>query len=112
MYPTGKKSYVLAYRNKGGRARIITLGRHGVLTPVQAREKAVQALSEVNRGIDPLEDRRSARSGDTVRSFAAVYMEQHAKRRKKTWREDQRRLDTYVLPASVQGHGASPEPRH
>lgn len=49
--PSGSKSYVIRYRaNGGGRGapeRLMTLGRHGVLTPDAARKLARTRLSEV-----------------------------------------------------------------
>ena len=99
VYPTGKKSYVLSYRTRSGRTRILTLGQHGVITPAQAREDAVRSLAAVSRGEDPAEARQAARKGDTVRDFVALYMERHAKKHKKSWKEDERRLSKHVLPA-------------
>jgi hypothetical protein len=31
--------------------------------------------------------------------LCAAFLEQHAKRRKRTWREDERRINQHVLPA-------------
>jgi hypothetical protein len=42
VYPTGRKAFVLSFRTRGGRARILTLGKYGILTPSQAREAAGQ----------------------------------------------------------------------
>ena len=46
-------SYVLKYRHDG-KQRFVTLGRHGVLTPDQARKKAKRLLGSVASGNDPV----------------------------------------------------------
>ena len=99
VYASGQKSYVLSYRTRGGRTRLLVLGKHGPLTPAQARESALRTLAEVGAGKDPSEDRQKARSGDTVRNLAAAFMDRHSKPHKKSWKEDQWRLDKYILPA-------------
>ncbi len=96
---SGRKSFVLWYRTKTGRPRMITLGTFGAMTLKQARDEAKDRLAEVRRGSDPLESRRKERSADTVASFADIYMEDHAKPRKRSWREDRRRLSRYIVPA-------------
>src|SRR5258708_6203877 len=44
---------VLFYRNSTGRKRTLTLGRHGAITPEQARRLVKERLAEVTRGADP-----------------------------------------------------------
>src|SRR5512139_3648314 len=51
--PSGVRSYVVQYRNAGGRTRRLALGRHGVLTAEQARDMARQRLADAKRGVDP-----------------------------------------------------------
>jgi len=46
-------SYVLKYRHNG-KQRFVTLGRHGVLTPDEARKKAKKLLGSLADGVDPL----------------------------------------------------------
>jgi integrase len=103
VLPSGRKSFVLWYRTAGGRQRMVTIGRYGTLTLEQGRDRAKKILNDVAAGHDPLEAKRETRTAHTVESFAAVYID-HAKRPKsrggkKTWRDDDRRLNTYVLPA-------------
>jgi len=99
VFKSGKKSFVLSYRTTTGRSRLMTLGRYGVLTLSQARDKAIQTLSDVVDGGDPADTRQKERRAISVRDFAKVYIDQHAKPRKKSWKEDERRLTKYVLPA-------------
>lgn len=44
-------------------------------------------------------DRRRQRNGDTVRDLAALYMLRHSKPRRRSSKDDRRRLDRYILPA-------------
>jgi hypothetical protein len=39
----------------------VTIGRHGVISAEQAREKAVQILAELARGINPNTEQRQER---------------------------------------------------
>jgi hypothetical protein len=50
IHPTGRKAFVLRYRNREGRQRWATLGPYGVLTVEQARRKALALLAEVLEG--------------------------------------------------------------
>ena len=66
----GTKSYFVKYRlGAGGRAarqRWFTIGRHGVLTPDQARALAREILSAVARGEDPQQEKLGKRRATTV----------------------------------------------
>jgi len=98
VYPGGKKSFLLSYRI-GGRKREMVLGPYGKITVDQARRMAQKHTADILDGKDPLESRRQTRLGETLRNLTDAYIEQHAKVRKKTWREDKRRIDLYLLPA-------------
>src|SRR6516162_8191638 len=53
--PSGKKVYLLQYR-KGGRGaptKRVTIGRHGALTPEQARNQAARLSGAIANGADP-----------------------------------------------------------
>ncbi len=97
VYPSGKKAFVVVYRSNG-RQRFMTLGRYGPLTVEAARRLAFRRLAQVIEGHDPLADKQAAARALTVREMAALYIERHAKPRKKTWAADERRLQRLVLP--------------
>lgn len=102
VFASGAKSFIIDYR-RDGRKRRVTIGRYGVLTPDQARKKATRQLGKILEGSDPAEERRQTRAAGTLRDFADTYIDEHAKLKKTTWREDRRRLDKYIVPA-LGGH--------
>ena len=55
------KTYV-AQRDIAGRARRITIGKHGVFTTEEARKEARRLLNEMARGIDPATEKWRARA--------------------------------------------------
>src|SRR5580692_3835695 len=66
--PTGKMFYVCQFK----RGRRINIGRVGVLTPAQARDKALAILGDAAQGIDP---KAPKKTGLTLQEF----MDQHYK---------------------------------
>lgn len=99
IFPSGVKSFVVWYRTESGRKRLHTIGRFGPLTIDQARKKARELIGDATAGADPLAERRQKREAETVRDLGRLYIERHAKPHKKTWKEDERRLRSYVYPA-------------
>lgn len=96
--PSGTKSYVIRYRHNG-RNRSYVLGRHGVLTPDQARKRAKEALGDVSKGIDPSGCRRADRDAPTMRELATDYLELYAiHKRPSSVRNDTSMLDNIILP--------------
>ena len=98
VYPSGKKAFVLSYR-VSGRTRMFTIGRYGVFTLEQAKDDAKDHLRKVAKGTDPLEEKQRKAKGETVKDLCAEYIERHAKPKKKSWKDDQSRIDNYILPA-------------
>src|ERR1700722_11262941 len=65
----GSVSYFAEFRAGRGRGfpiRRVVLGRHGVLTPEQARELARQMLARVVSGADPAAERTARKKESTV----------------------------------------------
>jgi hypothetical protein len=75
--PSGIKAYVVQYRNAQRRPRKITLGRHGVITPNEARRMARQTLAAIERGEDPAEQRRANRDAVTIADLCDRYLAEH-----------------------------------
>ena len=73
--PSGARTYVIQYRNSGGRTRKLALGRVGVLTPDEARQRARKALGRGSRRQDPSATRNAARGAMTVAALCDDYLE-------------------------------------
>ncbi len=98
--PSGARTYIVQYRNAHGRTRRLALGRHGPVTPDQARRLARQALGQIATGADPAADRKAKRRLVTVAEFAERYLAEHARVKKKpsSVRTDELTLRLYILP--------------
>lgn len=59
--PSGAMTYALIYRNLEGKKVRYTIGRHGAITPAQARKLALAKLAQVRLGEDPQEEKRQRR---------------------------------------------------
>ena len=83
--------------------RRMTLGRYPGMSLADARVALAEAKRKVAHGEDPgaraVEQRRAERLAETVSELADLYIELHAKMKKKSWREDRRVLDKDVLPS-------------
>lgn len=100
VLPSGRKTYLVQYRDTHGRTRRYALGTHGVLTPEQARVLAQEALARVRAGENPSAARQAARQAHTVTQLAARYVrEELPKRKAKTQQNYRLALDKHLLPA-------------
>ena len=96
--PSGSKTYIVRYRPKGGgrtvNMRTLTLGRHPILTPEQAREMAREALARVAGGHDP-------RPGPDARVTVATVLERHleALKGRPSWRVAEGDIRLHLRPA-------------
>ena len=72
--PSGVKTYLVQYRNQAGRTRKLALGRVGVLTPDEARQRARKELGRVAAGKDPSATRNAARGAMTVAELCRDYL--------------------------------------
>jgi integrase len=94
----GVKSWCIFYRHHR-RNRRLTIGRYPDLSLADARKLAHKHLRDVAHGADPAGDKHESRVADTFGELAAQYLEEHAKKQKRTWKEDERILDKDLLPA-------------
>ncbi len=93
----GRKAWILLYR-RGQMKRRMTLGTYPSLSLSKARERANGVLRDVALGKDPAMDKAAHRKSETVADLAREYLENHAKKKKRSWRHDERTLRNDVLP--------------
>ena len=95
--PAGRKTFVVRYRN-AGRYRRMSLGVYPTVTLADARGHARQVLGEVAGDEDPAQVRQDARRAPSFEALAALYLEKHARVRKRSWRQDRRVIENELLP--------------
>jgi len=98
VYPSGKKSYVVQYRQHR-RTRRMLVGRHGVYTPDEARKEAKGILGDVARGGDPAEVKARARADMTVAELCDRYLTDGCGHKKaSTVDTDKGRIERHIKP--------------
>ena len=99
VFPTGRKSYLIQYRN-GGRTRRLALGKHGALTTEEARKEAAKRLGDVAKGEDPSALKRKHQQGPTVKALYEKFMVEHVQNHCKpnTARNYGLLFEKYILP--------------
>lgn len=99
VYPTGRRTYFVQYRNEFHRTRRKKIGVHGAVTAEQAREMAKSLLGDVAKGADPSQDAQMRRTKASFVDLAQEYLEVHAKmnKRPKSYREDEQMLEKIIL---------------
>jgi len=96
---SGMKTYQIQYR-KGGRTRRNSIGKHGTITPDEARKIAKEMLGRVAKGDNPAEERAIHRGAATVADvcerFMTEYVPIHCK--ETTTNEYRRSVDMFIKP--------------
>ena len=101
--PTGNKVYLLQYRTggRGTSTKRVTLGRHGALTPDQARKEAIRLAGAIANGTDPAAIRAAEKSAPTVAALAERFLNEHVatKTKPRTAVEYRRLVENIIVPA-------------
>jgi len=92
------RTWTVFYRDKNARQKRLTLGRYPAVKLVDARELARNAQRTVAHGGDPVVEKRAAREVLTFGKLAEKYLEDYAKLSKKSWEEDERQINSDLLP--------------
>ena len=61
----------------------------------QARQKVMEYFVSINDGIDPF--KQQEQEVFTITDLCRQYIEKHAKVKKRTWKEDRRKIDFHIL---------------
>lgn len=97
---SGVKSWSLTYRVKG-EPRRLTLGQYPGVDLKLARDRARDARGAIQRGEDPVEEKKQAERDRQVNGFTACvneYVEKYAKPRQRTWEQTKRTLERLTVP--------------
>jgi integrase len=95
--PSGFKSYKVIYKY-GRRSRWFTLGATDAIALADARKLAAELILRVIKGEDPAAEKRAERGTGTFAEIAHRYVEEHAKKRNKSWRQGDALVRRYLLP--------------
>ncbi|MGD9511843.1 MAG: tyrosine-type recombinase/integrase, partial [Geminicoccaceae bacterium] len=97
--PRAGKSWSLVYRRAGdGRRRRATIGPYPRHSLADARQIGRELLARIGRGEDPAGAKQEAKRAATFAQLATAYIEQHAKRKKRSWRDDLAMINRDLLP--------------
>jgi integrase len=95
LFPTGAKSWVLSYRNADGRKRLHTISDYHTLTLEKARDAALDLLSRIRAGADPVAGQHEPKPAPALPTFgdvADLWAERYADTRLRTAKEARQRL--------------------
>ena len=97
----GSKSWVVMYRLGGREAarQRLTLGKYPALSLAKARDEARSALGDAAKGMMPALARKKQEPLETFAAVADEFVERYAKQHNRSWRETERILQRYVVPA-------------
>lgn len=95
--PNGTRSFVARYRSPvNGKRRTMKLGSFPSSGVGKARAAARAVLVQVEAGYDPVQEAKEAAQKaprQTVGEFLDYYLERYSKPEKKSWQDDERRIE-------------------
>ena len=97
--PSMVRTWFVRYSPDGSERRVrFKLGRYPDIPITIARERAQRIIAEAHGGKDHSAQRKDDRAAHSVRELGALYVDKHAKRFKRTWRQDELMLVADVYP--------------
>ena len=94
---TGKKAWKVIYRFHG-RPRWLHLGDVRCIGLADARRMAAKTVLDVIEGRDPVAERKAERLTGTFADLADQYVELHAKKHNKSWKQADALVRRHLLP--------------
>ncbi|MCB9964891.1 MAG: tyrosine-type recombinase/integrase, partial [Rhodospirillales bacterium] len=98
LYPSGKKSYVLSYRNEKRQKRLMVLGQVNKITLDQARKIALKNLYTLANKVDPAEEKRKQKQSQNFEVIYNDYLERYMKPHNKSWQWSHNIFKRDILP--------------
>jgi integrase len=97
LQPTGGKSWYVVY-SRQGRPRWLRLGNADAIALSDARTLAAEAMLAVARGHDPAAEKKTERGAGTFAELHQKYLDQHAKKHNKSWKQADALIRRFALP--------------
>jgi integrase len=97
IQPTGRRSWYCVY-SRHGRPRWLRLGHADAIGLADARTLAAKAMLAVAEGKDPAAEKKAERGAGTFDELHQRYLDQHAKKHNKSWRQADAIIRGKVLP--------------
>jgi integrase len=99
VQPSGYRSFKFVYQYKR-KSRWFTIGAADTVSLTYARQEATRLRLEVHHGKDPASKAQTCalNSRNTFAVIAARYVEEHSKRKNKSWRQGSTLITRYALP--------------
>jgi hypothetical protein len=97
VQPSGRKSWKAVY-SLHGRPRWYHIGTADALGLADARKLASRIMFQVAEGKDPVAERIAGRGKGTFKELADRYLNEHAKKKNKSWRQADFLVCKYLLP--------------
>src|SRR5262249_11386839 len=98
VQPSGHRAWKCVYSLRGRGARWYTIGNARAITLADARRLSAKIMVAVAEGGDPHADRLALRGRGSFAQVAERYVEEHARKRNKSWRQAEALVRKYLLP--------------
>jgi integrase len=97
VQPSGQKAFKCVYSYRG-HAQWFHIADASAIGLADARKIAAKIMLEVATGKDPVTERRAERGAGTFQELANRYVEQHAKKKNRSWRQAEALVRRNLLP--------------
>lgn len=98
VQPSGHRAWKCVYTIRGRGARWFHIGNAQAITLADARKLASKIVYQVAEGADPHADRLALRNRGSFAEVARRYVEEHSRKRNKSWRQADALVAKYLLP--------------
>jgi integrase len=96
--PSGHRAWKCVYTIRRRGARWYSIGAARAISLADARKLASKIMYQVAEGGDPHADRLALRGRGSFEQVAKRYLEEHARKRNKSWRQADALVVRYLLP--------------
>ena len=91
----GSKSFKV-YRKCSGKPVRVTLGKYPEMTIENARHQAQSVITDMLKGKNPNEEKKTLREETTLGDMFVLFMERYSKHHKKTWKDDEKDVPRFL----------------